>query len=80
MTCHTGETGVVVFLPSSVLMQRRLKKEKRARRKLQEALDFESRRREQVELKQSDCLTGEHTRVIIRVTASMPLQFHQKSE
>lgn len=40
-------------------IQRRLKKEKKAKRKLQEAL--ESRRREQVEraLKHSDGLTGE---------------------
>lgn len=33
----------------SVSIQRRLKKEKKAKRKLQEALDFESRRRQQVE-------------------------------
>lgn len=45
----------------SVWIQRRLKKEKKAKRKLQEALDFESRRREQVEraLKHPDPLTGE---------------------
>lgn len=30
-------------------MQKRLKKEKKAKRKLQEALEFESKRREQVE-------------------------------
>uniref|UniRef100_A0A3Q2Q9Q0 Dachshund family transcription factor 2 n=1 Tax=Fundulus heteroclitus TaxID=8078 RepID=A0A3Q2Q9Q0_FUNHE len=49
-------------LETQVSMQRRLKKEKKVKRKLQEALDFESRRREQVErsLKRSDSLTGEH--------------------
>lgn len=41
----------IVFCVSSlsVSIQRRLKKEKKAKRKLQEALDFESRRRQQVE-------------------------------
>lgn len=44
----------------SVSIQKRLKKEKKAKRRLQEALDFESRRRQQVEraLKHSDLLTG----------------------
>lgn len=44
----------------SASIQKRLKKEKKAKRRLQEALDFESRRREQVEraLKHSDLLTG----------------------
>ncbi|XP_035809074.2 dachshund homolog 2-like isoform X2 [Amphiprion ocellaris] len=41
-------------------IQRRLKKEKKAKRKLQEMLDFESRRRQQVErLKDSDAATPE---------------------
>lgn len=46
------------FLPVSI--QKRLKKEKKAKRRLQEALDFESRRRQQVEraLKHSDLLAG----------------------
>lgn len=41
-------------------IQKRLKKEKKAKRRLQEALDFESRRRQQVErtLKHSDLLAG----------------------
>lgn len=44
----------------SVSIQKRLKKEKKAKRRLQEALDFESRRRQQVEraLKHSDLLAG----------------------
>lgn len=43
-----------------VSIQKRLKKEKKAKRRLQEALDFESRRRQQVErtLKHSDLLAG----------------------
>lgn len=42
-------------------IQKRLKKEKKAKRRLQEALDFESRRRQQVEraLKHSDLLAGD---------------------
>ncbi|XP_035989050.1 dachshund homolog 2 isoform X2 [Fundulus heteroclitus] len=50
-------------LETQVSMQRRLKKEKKVKRKLQEALDFESRRREQVErsLKRSDSLTDAAT-------------------
>ncbi|XP_021562634.1 dachshund homolog 2-like [Carlito syrichta] len=41
-------------------MQKRLKKEKKAKRKLQEALEFESKRREQVEqaLKQVTTIDG----------------------
>lgn len=34
---------------SSAIIQKRLKKEKKAKRKLQEALEYESKRREQVE-------------------------------
>lgn len=37
------------FLSPSATIQKRLKKEKKAKRKLQEALEFESKRREQVE-------------------------------
>uniref|UniRef100_A0A3B4WIL8 Dachshund b n=1 Tax=Seriola lalandi dorsalis TaxID=1841481 RepID=A0A3B4WIL8_SERLL len=50
-----GETG-----------QQRLKKEKKAKRKLQEALDFESRRREQVER----ALTGEQIHLCPRLFSS----------
>lgn len=35
--------------PCAATIQKRLKKEKKAKRKLQEALEFESKRREQVE-------------------------------
>lgn len=37
------------FLVSSALIQKRLKKEKKSKRRLQEALEFESKRRDQVE-------------------------------
>ncbi len=37
------------FFSPSATIQKRLKKEKKAKRKLQDALEFESKRREQVE-------------------------------
>lgn len=40
-------------------MQKRLKKEKKAKRKLQEALEFESKRREQVEQALKQATTGD---------------------
>ena len=40
-------------------MQKRLKKEKKAKRKLQEALEFESKRREQVEQALKQAATNE---------------------
>lgn len=55
-TCTAALNGN--FPPVSI--QKRLKKEKKAKRRLQEALDFESRRRQQAErtLKHSDLLAG----------------------
>nr|XP_020469561.1 dachshund homolog 2-like isoform X2 [Monopterus albus] len=60
-TGQRRETGqrVKASCVSTVSIQRMLKKERKVKRRLQEALDFESRRREQVEraLKHSNSLT-----------------------
>lgn len=42
-------------------MQKRLKKEKKAKRKLQEALEFESKRREQVEQALKQATTSDNS-------------------
>lgn len=45
-------------------IQKRLKKEKKAKRKLQEALEFESKRREQVEQALQQATSTESLRVL----------------
>ncbi|XP_015677789.1 dachshund homolog 2-like, partial [Protobothrops mucrosquamatus] len=45
-------------------IQKRLKKEKKAKRKLQEALEFESKRREQVEQALKQATTGDGLRML----------------
>lgn len=49
MLVHTLYHSLSLLLSPSATIQKRLKKEKKVKRKLQEALDFESKRREQVE-------------------------------
>ena len=46
---HSSFIATVVFFLIAAIIQKRLKKEKKAKRKLQEALEYESKRREQAE-------------------------------
>lgn len=48
----------------SATIQKRLKKEKKAKRKLQEALEFESKRREQVEQALKQATSGDGLRML----------------
>lgn len=51
-----------ICIPATI--QKRLKKEKKAKRKLQEALEFESKRREQVEQALKQATSGDGLRML----------------
>lgn len=50
--------------PTTAIIQKRLKKEKKAKRKLQEALEFETKRREQAEQALKQAASTDNLRVL----------------
>ncbi|MFT7802074.1 dachshund homolog 2 isoform X2 [Arapaima gigas] len=60
---HTEGQSCTSSVNSATTIQKRLKKEKKAKRKLQEALEFESKRREQVEQALKQATSPENLRM-----------------
>lgn len=56
--------SILTLIYISATIQKRLKKEKKAKRKLQEALEFESKRREQVEQALKQATSGDGLRML----------------
>lgn len=61
-------------------MQKRLKKEKKSKRKLQEALEFESKRREQVEQALKQATTNDNGLRILKGNVRFELKHIQVTE
>lgn len=55
---------LLFFSPTTAIIQKRLKKEKKAKRKLQEALEFETKRREQAEQALKQAASTDNLRVL----------------
>lgn len=66
-TLHSWQSNHKIteqIFPISAIIQKRLKKEKKAKRKLQEALEFETKRREQAEQALKQAASSEGLRVL----------------